>query len=242
MSLPRLLVICLVPMGMIGCRGEREPGPRPAAAKPIPTVGRPDAGTPARDWATPSEAVRRVNELRRAGRLSELGRYVTAERRAAVIELIRAVDQLVLDNRVLQQRIRASGAKARAALFDRSGVANIIGVFSTDIEIITEDLAGDSAVVTIQVADRLPLDRVHLELRDDRWVIQPDPPIAGLAAELRNLGKALRRVAEAVEARDMSLDQIGREMEFWQKPALARIRKLIDDATRDRQDPQAGDA
>ena len=152
------------------------------------------------------------------------------------------MDQLVLDNRVLQQRIRASGAKASAALFDRSGVANIIGVFSTDIEIITEDLAGDSAVVTIQVADRLPLDRVHLELRDDRWVIQPDPPIAGLAAELRNLGKALRRVAEAVEARDMSLDQIGREMEFWQKPALARIRKLIDDAKRNRQGPQAGDA
>jgi hypothetical protein len=169
-----------------------------------------------------------------------MAQYVTRERRQPVIELIEAVDQLILDNQVLQERIRTSGATASAALFDRSSVANIIGVFSRDVEIIREDVADTTAVVTVQVADRLPLDRVDLTLQGDRWVIEPDAPVPGLAAELVSLGKALRRVAEAVETRHLTVEQIGKEMEFWQKPVLARIRKLIDEAESSPPEPEAG--
>ena len=237
MLLDRLAVVWLVALCLIGCREQPASGPHSATAEPLGPVAQQGSRTPTGDPLTPADTVRRVNQLRRAGRFQEMTNYVSQEHQTAVSELIHAVDQLILDNRVLQHCIRASGATASAALFDRSNVANIIGVFSNDITVIKEDVTGATAVVNIQVADRLPLDRVDLELQQDRWVIRPDPPIPGLAAELRNLGQALRRVAEAVETRNLAVDQIDREMEFWQRPVLTRIRKLIDQAERDRRPP-----
>ncbi|MHC4092355.1 MAG: hypothetical protein ACYSVY_19140, partial [Planctomycetota bacterium] len=155
-----VVLIWLLPLGLVGCGDEPASGPRPAAAEQLPPAGQQPSPSAAQadtrsavgDPVTPSDTVRRVNELRRAGRLQDMAQYVTRERRQPVIELIQAVDQLILDNQVLQERIRASGATASAALFDRSSVANIIGVFSTDVEIIQEDVTDTTAVVTVQVA------------------------------------------------------------------------------------------
>lgn len=219
--------------GSAGCREDASPTPRRAVAEPLSATQAPlspDDGSAARNPASPADTVRRVNALRRAGRLREMGRFVAQDRRQAVLELVRAVDQLILDNRVLQQRFQAAGRGAVGTLFDRSEVANIIGVFSMDVEVIKEEIAGDRAVVTVQVGQRLPLDRVSLELHQDRWTIQPDAPIPGLADELRRLGAALRRVGDAVSRQEMTVDQIAREMEFWQKPVMKRIRQLVEQA------------
>ncbi|MCP4248971.1 MAG: hypothetical protein GY778_18160 [bacterium] len=222
------------------CR-EKEPStpppavaPRAATADPVPVSPPPRRDQPitGSDPITPADTVRRVNELRRAGRMSELARYIDAEHRPAVLDLIAAVDKLLQDNRALQQRIAAAGAPASARLFDRSEAGNIIDVFSIDVEVIAEKVDGGSAVVTIQVGQRVPLSRVNLRLQGDRWVILTDPPIAGLAVEIRNLGQALRQVASAVETRDLTVEEIGKELEFWQRPVLARIEKLVADAKR----------
>jgi hypothetical protein len=163
-----------------------------------------------------------------------MGRYVAADRREAVIELVRAVDQLIVENQALQRQFQDAGCGAVGSLFDRPGVANIAGVFSMDVRVVKEEIIGGSAVVTVQVGRRLPLERVHLELVRDRWVIQPDPPIPGLAEELRNLGTALRRVGQAVSRQKMTTEQIAREMEFWQKPVLKRIGRLVEESKQDR--------
>jgi hypothetical protein len=223
----------LVWSGAGGCRDDASPTPRRALAKPLPAGQAPlspDDGSSVRNPASPVDTVRRVNALRRAGRLGQMAQFVAQDRRRAVLELVAAVDQLILDNRVLQQRFQAAGRGAVGTLFDRSEVANIIGVFSMDLEVIKEEVAGDRAVVTIQVGQRLPLDRVSLELHEHRWTIQPDEPIPGLADELRRLGAALRRVGDAVSRQEMTVDQIAREMEFWQKPVMKRIRQLVEQA------------
>jgi len=185
--------------------------------------------------SSPAETIRLVNQLRRTKRLKELGAYVVPEHRPAVIELIQAVDQLCLDNSVLQDRIRASGAAASAILFDRSEVANIIGVFSADVNVIREEVHGDSAVVTVEVAGRVPLEDVRMTFADGRWMIRCDRPIPGLADELRNLGKALQRVGQAVQTRKLSVEEIQHELDFWQQPAMERIAKLVENAKRQAQ-------
>jgi hypothetical protein len=218
------IVVGLLPWVMsVACRPGTPSTPRRAAAETISVT------------ASPADAVRLVNALRRGSRLREMGLYVAPDRRQAVIELVRAVDQLMMDNQALQQRFRQAGCGAVGTLFDRSEVANIIGVFSMDVEVIEERRTGGSAVVTVQVGRRLPLDRIDLQLQDDRWVIQPDPPIRGLADELRNLGAALRRVGEAVTREEMTTARIAREMEFWQQPVMKRIAQLVEKAEQARQ-------
>lgn len=200
-----------------------------------------DTGPAAGNPASPADTVRRVNALRRTGRLREMGRFIARDRRQAVLELVQAVDRLIVDNHVLQERFKAAGRGAVGTLFDRSKVANIIGVFSTDVEVIDEEISGDSAVVTVQVGRRLPLDRVSLRLGEDRWVIQPDAPIPGLADELRNLGTALRRVGDAVTREEMTVDRIAREMEFWQAPVMKRIARLVEQAQQARQNESSAE-
>lgn len=243
----RILIVVPLLVMSAGCWEENAPVPRQAVAQtaPVSEPRRPsppqpesaaDADVPAGGGATtapvtPADTVRRVNELRQAGRLREMAEYVVKDHRPDVVELVRAVDQLLLDNLVLKERIKASGHEAVATLFNRSEVANIIGVFSHDVQIIREQVTGDSAEVTIQVGERLPLTVVRLSQHDGRWLIQLDPPIPGLTNEIRNLGKALRRAAQTVKQRqDMTAEEIKKETEFWQAPVLRRIKKLVEEA------------
>jgi len=239
-SLNRRLLLLLLAAG--GCRPETSSPPRegvaavsrPAADSPAArpeAASTPSAGGPAANAVRgPQQVVREVNALRRDGRLPEMAEYVAEGHRDALVDMVQAVDEVVRANTALQQRLVALGYTGSAELFDRSQVANILGVFSRDIEAIEERIRGDTAVVTISVAGRLPLVEVRLVRRNRRWLIQPDEPIPGLAAELRNLGQALRQVALATTQREMSVDDIAREMNFWQQPVLQRIRTLVEQA------------
>ncbi len=214
----------------LGCRQDSETLPREAAAVPAAassadeTPAGSDAATPA---GSPADVIRRVNELRRTGRLTDLLQLVVEQQRPPIRDIVQAVDQLLLDNRVLQGRITSSVGPGVASLFDRSRVANVIDVFSHEVTVISEKISGESAEVVIQVGQRLPLSVVRLVREDGAWLIEPDPPIAGLADELRNLGKALRRAAQTVEAGSLTPAEIQKEMEFWQAPVLRRIDELV---------------
>jgi hypothetical protein len=238
----RFLIVALLVLLPTGCSRESQPAPlEPVAEQATAPEPQPEAQSPAKpavgdlpaEHLGPADVVRRVNEHRRAGRLGEMADYVAEDQRAAVIDLVGAVDQLLLDNLVLQDRIKASGGKAIATLFDRRDAANIIDVFSHDVEVAGEQVDGDSAEVTIRVGQRLPFSVVRLQRQDGGWIIQPDPPVPGLADEIRHLGKALRRVAQTVEQRELSVEEIKKEIEFWQTPVLKRIEKLLDEARSD---------
>ncbi len=230
----RLLLVLPVLFTWLGCRQQPGTGPRQAAAEPgIASVDSLTAGrAPADhdDWSAPASVVCRVNELRRGAHYTDLLQHVVEEQRQPIHDLLRAVDQLLSDNRLLQDRITAAIGAGVATVFDRAGAANVCDVFSYDVKVLGERIDGDGAVVTIQVGQRLPLSTVRLVRAPGGWLIEPDPPIPGLAAELRNLGKALRRTAQTIEQRRMTPDQIRKEVEFWQAPVLRRIEKLIRDS------------
>ncbi|MFQ5489979.1 MAG: hypothetical protein ACE5GE_04590 [Phycisphaerae bacterium] len=165
-----------------------------------------------------------------------MAQHVIPPSRPAVIELVRAVDQLVLANRALQEQIKASGAVASAVRLDRPGAANIIDVFSHDVRVVSETTHPDRASVTIQVGGRLPLSEVTLIRGPTGWQIQPDPPVPGLAAEIRNLAKAQQRVARQVVKQHLTLEQIQHELAFWEQPILQRIRRLSAQANKNADD------
>ena len=144
------------------------------------------------------------------------------------MELIQSVDRLLAANHTLQAAAGEKFGSASAALFDLAQVANLIGVFSHDVEVLDERITGDSAVVTIQVAKRVPLQQVRLVRRDGRWLIQTDPPIEGVAAEVRNLADVLVDAVDILAEKSLTLEELRGEVESRQKAVGRRLALLAE--------------
>ena len=129
-------------------------------------------------------------------------------------------------NQVLQTAVTSHFGPASAEGFDRSGAANIIGVLSTDVEILDERIDAETAIVTVQVAGRLPLDEVKLVRRGGGWVIQTDPTIPGMADELRRLAEMLVDTAHMLDKKAMTTVELKKELDLREAAIGRRIAAL----------------
>jgi hypothetical protein len=220
------LLAALVGM-MAGCE-RKAPLPAQAASAEHATP-RPSAAV-LDPYAGPLETLRRAGQCRRARRLQDLAAYLLPEQRDAVLEQLLAVDELTAAGESLKARVNRVVGPGAAATFDRTGVTNALGPFSRDVECVSESVEGETARVRIRVAGQLPLEEVKLLRRDERWLIQTDSPIPGMAAELRKLAGVLNRVGDEVERRHLTADQIERELALRQHPILQRIDQLTEAA------------
>lgn len=175
---------------------------------------------------SPIDTLRLLRAHRDAGRFDQLRPNLLPEQRRYVIDLIQAVDRLDRGNDVLQAAVTRRFGPATARMFDRSEVRNAIGVFSSDVELLTERIAGDNAVVVIQVADRVPLIEVHLIRREDRWVLRTDPPIPGMSAELAKLADALVATARRLDQEKLTLPELRRELSLREAAVGHRLEEL----------------
>ena len=175
---------------------------------------------------SPIETARLVHQYRVSGQLKRLEPYLLPEQRPHLIELFQSVDQLVSAKQVLKAAVERHLGSATAEVFVKVGMANILGVFSKDVEILDEQITGDKAVVTIQVAGRVPLERVHFVRHEGRWVVQEDPPILGVAQELRNLADVYVAVARMMDERPMTALQLRQELEMRRAPIERRMAEL----------------
>lgn len=171
-----------------------------------------------------------VRELRRhiaADRLTEVERYLLPDQRGEVMSLLRAVRGVAGSNESLQTAVRERIGRAAARRVDRSQVVNAVGVFSRDVDVIDERSDNGTAVVTIQIADRLPLEQVHLVRAPQGWQIQTDAPVSGLADELRALGKVLQDLARLVQDTLLTVDALERELRVREAAVGRRIATLL---------------
>ena len=175
---------------------------------------------------SPIDTLRLLRAHRDAGRFDQLRPNLLPEQRRYVIDLIQAVDRLDRANDVLQTAVARRFGPATARIFDRSEVRNAIGVFSADVELLTERMSGDDALVVIQVADRVPLIEVHLIRRDDRWVLRTDPPIPGISAELAKLADALVATARRLDQEKLTLPELRRELSLREAAVGHRLEEL----------------
>lgn len=175
---------------------------------------------------SPIETLRLLRSHRDAGRFDQLHPHLLPEQRRYVIDLIQAVDRLDRGNDVLQAAVTRRFGPATARMFDRSEVRNAIGVFSADVELLTERISGDDAVVVIQVADRVPLIEVHVVRHEDRWVLRTDPPIPGMAAELAKLADALIATARRLDQEKLTLPELRRELALREAATGHRLEEL----------------
>ena len=145
------------------------------------------------------------------------------EQKPFVLDLIQSVDRLLAADAALRKAVAEHIGPASALAFDRSAVADHVGVFSRNITVLTETVQGDRAIVTIQVADRLPLDKVHLVRRNGCWLIQTDPPIVAVAKEVRELADVLSDVARTRLDHPVPAAELRAEIEARQQAIARRL-------------------
>lgn len=176
---------------------------------------------------SPLETVKRAHELRNAGDLSRLEPFLLPDHREQVIKLLTAVDAILATNRALQLAVSRKMGPSAASLFERQEMANILGVFSSNVTVRDERQTGDTAVVTIQVAEQPAQEEVSLVLHEGRWVIKTDAPIVGMAEEFHNLAEVNRGLAREVEEEGMTLDTLKEQLRQRRIPILRRLADMF---------------
>lgn len=179
---------------------------------------------------SPIEVVRALHEARWSGKHSAMQEHLVISQRNAVLDLVRAVDQLIAAENVLQDAVRKTVGEGSALRFhQRMQVANIIGPLSRDVEVVSELVEGTRAQVTFQVAGRVPLEQVKLVQEGGRWRVRTDEPIPGLADALRDLAGVTRRFAGEIPRGQLDAAKIERELALRQAPIMRRIARMTND-------------
>lgn len=176
---------------------------------------------------SPIEIVRKMRRAREDGRLLELYDYVAPRQGDAVVELVQAVDRLVMANNALREEVETHHGLGLAQALDRPQVANIIGVFSCDVTVVGESVSDGQAVVTYQVRERLPVNRVILHRYKNQWRIETDPPVDGLAEQIRKLAGVLDSIAGHVRNGDYDARQTLEEWKLRTGGVMRKIEKLV---------------
>jgi hypothetical protein len=198
------------------------PDPDDATAKPVLT----SRARPARDARQTVEQIRR---LRADAAVAEMSRHILPDQRNAVVDRLLAVDRMVASHKRLKQAMTDRIGPGAGASIDVVALANIVGVFSPDVELIDVTTDADEAVVTFCVNEQVPLERVTLVLEDGQWLLQPEPVNEDITVQLRKLGEAADRVKLLVDSKDMSAEEARHELALRQAPILRRIAELTGD-------------
>jgi hypothetical protein len=143
-----------------------------------------------------------------------------------VVAHLLAVQRLVSAYRALNGVVAERIGAGSASTFDVEAMANIVGVLSPEVEVVNETVYDEEAVLTYTVDGRVPLEEAILVRRNNRWLLQTEPPVPELAAELLALANVADRVALELRARKMTAEDLQAELALRQRPILERIRKL----------------
>lgn len=179
---------------------------------------------------SPLQVVKDAHAHRLAGRLDLLSECLVSEQSASVVELVRSVDELIAADEALHAALAEGYGTGVAGTFQRPGLANIIGVFSRDVEIVSEQVRGGRVDVAVQIAGRIPLDYVELVRHDGRWLMRTDPPIPGLAEELSDLARVLSSLSREIFHHRYTLQRFEEEYRLRTSGVLRRIKALLSEA------------
>lgn len=157
--------------------------------------------------------------------------WIHPSSRDEVVELLVAVDELMLANTSAQVAITQSCSGIDPKAFDMSEIGNRLDLFSRDAVFVGERIAGDKAVVTVQVAERLPLKQLRFERHEERWVYVPGPLSHALTESIRLLAKGMNRFATVIAKGTCSPEDVNSEFRYRVLSRLEAFQKVLTPTT-----------
>lgn len=155
------------------------------------------------------------------GSYSALRSYIDPLCRDDVIDLLIAVDELMVANAAARQAIEKSCQQIDPAIFDMSVLQNEhLDLFSRDMQVVRLEEKGDQGAVMVQVGNSMPLVNLRFRRQDDRWVYVPGAMTAKLTVRLREIAYVWNQFALVVASRPQSADEVMHEFKLRVQPKL----------------------
>ena len=111
-----------------------------------------------------------------------------------------AMDRLLQAATQLQQTAEQRLGPAAAVVCDISDLADYLGPFSRNVQIVSTRIEGDTAIVVYQVGERVPVERAEVRRMAGRWRYMPDEPDYALPTLLLQLTDAMIHLHSQAES------------------------------------------
>lgn len=154
----------------------------------------------AEDTEAPVRLLLHLRDLQHGRNYKEMESLVDPSRASVLIDTLMAMDRLLLAAAQLEQTAEQRLGPHAAVLCNLAGLADYLGFFSRNVEIVSARIEGDIATVSYQVGERVPIERAQVVRTEKGWRYMPDEPDYELPALLRQLTDAMIRLHRQAEA------------------------------------------
>jgi hypothetical protein len=167
----------------------------------------------------PPEATRRdvkeafewLRHCRRTGSYGAMGPHIHSSARDGIVDLLVAVDELMLANAAALSAMQQACPGIDVRPYDLQLIQNKLELFSRDVELVGVRQDGDSASVTVQIANQLPLVRLRFERHDGTWQYLPGAEDPNITQAIRQRTKKLRQIELVLSHSRLDPRQVDRE-------------------------------
>lgn len=157
----------------------------------------------------------RLRVLHQQHGYKEMESLVDPGRCTVLVNTLMAVDGFMQAAARLHEATERLGPTA-AVLCDVSYLAEYLGPFSRNVQIVSTRIEGDTAWVVYQVGERVPVERAEMRRVSGRWRYVPDEPdddLPRLLTQLADRLTYLRKEAEAgAYAEQMFIEEYTRQI------------------------------
>lgn len=176
-------------LGPIGCERQDE------ASRPTPP---------------PRVVVQRLMEARRTGQYRDFERLVTRDRCHDLINTLLAVDEFLNANRALCNYVRERFTADLSQTIDQSHWGTNLGLFSRHVELVSERIEGERAIVSFSVDNRIPLQHASLMIEEGQWRYDPGEGFdSRIPAGFLRMAEGLRQALAELTSGRLSADTVG---------------------------------
>ena len=169
----------------------------PAAVDAALPVGK-DATAVCPPARSPADTVALLQTLHRQRAYDRIAPLIVADQRAVSLALLRAIDQVLDANESLRRMAEEAYSGPVTETWSLAAMADNLGPFSENVRRISQQFKGDTAIVTLQAGDNIPLIHAQFVLSGPQWQYRPEPSPNRLTTELLALTGILRSVEESV--------------------------------------------
>ncbi len=180
----------------------------------------------------PARLFARLREMHQQHGYKEMESLVDPGRCRVLVDTLMAVDGFMQAAAQLHEVTERLGPTA-AVVCDISSLADYLGPFSRNVQIVSTRIEGDSALVVYQVGERVPVERAEMRWVSGRWRYVPDEPDYELARLLGRLADRLKDLRTEAEAGTYSEQTF---IDEYNRQVLTPLRAHLLEVARQRQE------
>jgi hypothetical protein len=157
----------------------------------------------------------------------ELKEYVAPESGESTVALLQAMDGLMAANQGALRAMRSSCPTIDTRPYDLSLLADLLDLFSRDVELVSTEQEGDQGQVTFEIGEQVAPEPAVFRRERGHWVYVPGEQDAAMTAHLREAADALTRLARRWEKAPVSEREIHNTYQTRILPELRQAASTI---------------